>query len=123
MRTPSLFFFSLFSVALLAQPVLEYPTAIPVFGPHPVGSRSYGVVSGMAQSGTGVLWDLSAVNYTEIGTTTDSVLDPSTTPYALDYPGATHAVRLVDQFGYYRVDDTGVEDLGYRLGPTSSSFM
>lgn len=111
------------STALLAQPVLEYPNAIPAFGPYPVVARSYGVVPGIAQSGTAVLWDLSAVSYTEIGTTTDSVLDPAATPYAADYPGATHAVRLVDQFGYYRIESTGVDDLGYRLSPTGSSFV
>lgn len=123
MRIQPFLFFVFCAAELLAQPVLEYPTAIPVFGPHPVVARSYGVVPGIVQSGTDVLWDLSTVNFTEIGTTTDSVLDPSTTPYTTDYPDATHAVRLVDQFGYYRVDANGVEDLGYRLGPTSSSFI
>jgi len=123
MRIQPFVFFVFCTAELLAQPVLEYPAAIPAFGPHPVVARSYGVVPGIVQSGTEVLWDLSAVAFTEIGTTTDSVLDPSTTPYTAYYPDATHAVRLVDQFGYYRVDAAGVEDLGYRLGPTSSSFI
>ena len=123
MRIQPFLFFVFCTAELLAQPVLEYPAAIPAFGPQPIVARSYGVVPGIVQSGTGVLWDLSAVNFTEIGTTTDSILDPSTTPYTADYPDATHAVRLVDQFGYYRVDASGVEDLGYRLGPTSSSFI
>ncbi|MEZ4739103.1 MAG: T9SS type A sorting domain-containing protein [Flavobacteriales bacterium] len=108
---------------LAAQPVLEHPAAIPAFGPHPVETRSYGVVPGLAQSGTGVVWDLSAIDPTVIGTTTDSVLDPTATPYAAYYPDATHAVRLVDQFGYYRVSASAVDDLGYRLSPGSTSFI
>ena len=108
---------------LLAQPVLEHPAAIPALGAYPIEARSYGVVPGIVTNGTGVLWDLSERPYTEIGTTKDSVLLPSATPYAADYPDATHAVRLVDQFGYYRVSDSAVDNIGYRLSAGSPSFI
>lgn len=115
--------FALLPFLLLAQPVLEHPAAIPALGAYPIEARSYGVVPGIVTSGTGVLWDLSARPYTEIGITTDSVLLPSATPYTADYPDATHAVRLVDQFGYYRVSGNAVDDLGYRLSAGSPSFI
>ncbi|HPF92267.1 MAG TPA: T9SS type A sorting domain-containing protein, partial [Flavobacteriales bacterium] len=68
-------------------------------------------------------WDLSAQNYSVIGTTTDSILDPAATPYAADFPTADVAVRLVDQFGYYGTSDTEVLDLGTRLSASSPSSI
>lgn len=106
-----------------AQPVLEHPAAIPTPGGYAVETRSYGAVPGIATTGADVLWDLSAISYSVIGTTVDSILDPANTPYASDYPAATHAVRLVDQFGYYQVTDDHVDDLGYRISAGSPSFI
>lgn len=109
------------SAKLLAQPVFVHPDAVPAIGAYPVETRSYGVVPGLVTSGSDVVWDFSALDFSLIGTTTDSVLLPSTTPYAVDFPTATHAVRLVNQFGYYRASSTGVLDLGTRLSPGSPS--
>jgi hypothetical protein len=92
-------------------------------GGHPVETRNFGVVPGIATSGTGVVWDLSAQGYTIVGSTTDSILDPAATPYAADFPDANIAVRLVDQFGYYRATENEVLDLGMRLSAGSPSTV
>ncbi|MGV3636957.1 MAG: hypothetical protein ACO1NQ_04845, partial [Flavobacteriales bacterium] len=115
--------FALLSVTapLLAQPVFVHPDAIPAYGAYPVETRSYGVVPGLITSGTDVVWDFSTQDFSLIGTTTDSILLPASTPYAADFPTATHAVRLVNQFGYYRASSTEVLDLGTRLSPGSPS--
>jgi hypothetical protein len=112
---------TLFAATLAAQPVFVHPDAVPSVGAYPVETRSYGVVPGLVISGSEVVWDFSAQDFSIIGTTTDSVLLPSATPYAADFPTATHAVRLVNQFGYYRASSTGVLDLGTRLSPGSPS--
>jgi hypothetical protein len=122
MRTTSLLS-ALLPLTVAAQTVLSYPNAIPAIGAYPVETRSYGVVPNMAQSGSGVVWDLTTASYSIVGTTTDSVLTPADTPYANDYPQADIAVRLVDQFGYYTVDQTRVLDLGYRPSAASPSFI
>ncbi|MBL7954766.1 MAG: T9SS type A sorting domain-containing protein [Flavobacteriales bacterium] len=109
------------SAGVCAQPVFVHPDAVPSLGAYPVETRSYGVVPGLVTSGSEVVWDFSAQDFSIIGTTTDSVLLPSATPYAADFPTATHAVRLVNQFGYYRASSTGVLDLGTRLSPGSPS--
>lgn len=109
------------SAGVCAQPVFVHPDAVPSLGAYPVETRSYGVVPGLVTSGSDVVWDFSAQDFSIIGTTTDSVLLPSATPYAADFPTATHAVRLVNQFGYYRASSTGVLDLGTRLSPGSPS--
>lgn len=109
------------SAGVCAQPVFVHPDAVPSLGAYPVETRSYGVVPGLVTSGSEVVWDFSAQDFSIIGTTTDSVLLPSATPYTADFPMATHAVRLVNQFGYYRASSTGVLDLGTRLSPGSPS--
>lgn len=109
------------SAGVCAQPVFVHPDAVPSLGAYPVETRSYGVVPGLVTSGSEVVWDLSAQDFSIIGTTADSVMLPSATPYAADFPTATHAVRLVNQFGYYRASSTGVLDLGTRLSPGSPS--
>lgn len=114
---------SLLPLTVAAQTAFSYPNAIPAFGAYPVETRSYGVVSGLDQSGSGLTWDLSGAAYSVVGTTIDSVLVPSATPYSNDYPLASIAVRLVDQFGYYTADETGVLDLGYRPSAVSPSFV
>jgi hypothetical protein len=121
MRTKLSLAYLLTSATLVAQPVFVHPDAVPAIGAYPVETRSYGVVPGLVTSGSDVVWDFSAQDFNLIGTTTDSVLLPSATPYAVDFPTATHAVRLVNQFGYYRASSTGVLDLGTRLSPGSPS--
>lgn len=108
---------------LSAQTVLIHPDAIPAMGGHPVETRNYGVVPGLVTNGGGVLWDLSAQSHTVVGSTTDSILDPQATPYGADFPEANLAVRLVNQFGYYRVDSDSVLDLGMRLSAGSPSTV
>lgn len=123
MRTIPLLSCLLLGGTSLAQTVFTYPDAIPAFGAYPVEARSYGNVPGLITAGTGVVWDFSAQNYSVIGTTTDSILDPAATPYAADFPTADVAVRLVDQFGYYGTSDTEVLDLGTRLSASSPSSI
>lgn len=98
-----------------------YPDAVPAFGAYPVETRNYGVVPGLVTAGSGVVWDLAALGYSVVGTTTDSILVPTSTPFVGDFPAATHAVRLVNQFGYYQVTNDAVQDLGTRLSPGSPS--
>jgi hypothetical protein len=118
-----LLFLLLLPTALRAQTVLDYPLAMPAFGAYPVQTRNYGFIPALATSGIDVLWDLSATAYSVVGSTADSILPPAATPYSGDYPGATHAVRLVDQFGYYRITPQRIEDLGYRISAGSPSFV
>lgn len=105
----------------VAQSVFTYPEALPAFGGYPVETRNYGVVPGLVTTGTGVVWNFAAQGYSVVGTTTDSILDPASTPYAGDFPSANVAVRLVDQFGYYRTSSDEVLDLGMRLSAGSPS--
>lgn len=109
------------AVVSLAQHVFVHPDAVPTFGGYPVETRSYGVVSGLVTTGTGVVWDFSSQGFSVVGTTVDSVLAPSATPYSADFPAATHAVRLVNQFGFYQAGSDAVQDLGTRLSAGSPS--
>jgi hypothetical protein len=106
-----------------AQNVFEWPASVPAFGDHPVETRSYGVVPGLVTGGSSITWDFSALSATVVGTITDQVLQPAETPYAGDYPGATHCVRFGEQYGYYAIDAQSVRDLGYRLSAGSPSFI
>lgn len=123
MKTPLTLFAASIASALAAQPVFVHPDAIPIFGAYPVETRNYGFVTGLVTEGTGIVWDLSAQGYSVVGGTTDSILDPLATPYHGDYPGADIAVRLVNQFGYYRVTEDSVLDLGYRPSPAGPSLV
>lgn len=121
MKTTLALFAALAISSLCAQPVFLHPDAIPAFGGYPVETRNYGVVPGLVTTGSNVVWDFSAQGFTVVGTTTDSILEPTATAYASDFPTATHAVRLVNQFGYYRVNEEAVLDLGTRLSAGSPS--
>jgi hypothetical protein len=121
MKKASVILSTLVGAVLHAQPVFVHPDALPALGGYPVETRNYGTVPDLVTSGTGVVWDFSAQGYSVVGSTTDSILVPSATPYHADYPAATIAVRLVDQFGYYRTTTDSVLDLGYRPGPSSPS--
>lgn len=121
MRTSLLLLF--LPITTFAQNVFEWPASVPAFGDHPVETRSYGVVAGLVTSGSSITWDLSALSPSIIGTITDQVLQPAATPYASDYPGATHSVRFGEQYGYYTIDAQRVRDLGYRLSAGSPSFI
>lgn len=123
MRSPFLVLCSVLSVAALAQPVFQASTCIPAIGAYPVEVRSFSSAPGLAQSGSDVIWDLSTLPFTLIGTTVDSVLAPQNTPYASDYPAANLSVRLNGSFGYYRLESDHVDDLGYRVSPGSPSFI
>lgn len=121
MRTPFQLLVVLLATDSVAQPVLMHPDAIPALGAYPVETRSYGVVPGLLTMGSDVVWDFSSQGFTVVGTTTDSILAPEATPYASDFPTATIAVRLVNQFGFYHTSSTEVLDLGMRLSAGSPS--
>lgn len=123
MKTTCTLLAAIATTLLHAQPVFVHPDAIPAFGAYPVETRSYGTVAGLVTTGTGIVWDFSALGYTVVGTTTDSILDPAATPYFADFPDANVAVRLVNQFGYYRTSSDEVLDLGMRLSAGSPSTV
>jgi hypothetical protein len=76
-----------------AQVVFELPTAIATWG---VQDQELWVApddTSIAVSGTGVVWDLTYLTYaTDLNMT---VAPPASTPYATDFPLATHAVGEV----------------------------
>ncbi len=74
-----------------------------------------GVTFDLGASGGGQVYDFSSFSF-EQSTYQSVFLSPDMTPYAVDFPTATHAQILGSEtiaFSYSRLDDTGYYDQGF----------
>ncbi len=78
-------------------------------------SELSGVTFDLGAAGGGQVYDFSGFTF-EQSTYQTAFLSPDVTPYAMDYPTATHAQILgtgTVAFSYSRLDDNGYYDLGF----------
>lgn len=84
-----------------------------------------GVTFNLGAAGAGQVYDFSGFTYQQ--STYQSVfVSPSVTPYAMDYPTATHAQIFAATelaYSYMRLDDNGFYDLGFATTFSGSDYI
>lgn len=77
-------------------------------------SNAPGTTFNLGSKGSGNTWDFTVFQYTS-GTADRAWIDPSLTPYADQFPDATHAQMYAGQensYSYFLLNDDGVYSLG-----------
>ncbi len=84
-----------------------------------------GVTFNLGAAGSGQVYDFTGLTFTQ--TTFETVfLPPDATPYAVDFPTATHAQILGTSelaFSYTRLDDNGYYDLGFATEVSGAPYI
>lgn len=84
-----------------------------------------GVTFNLGAAGSGQVYDFTGLTFTQ-GTYQTTFIQPDATPYAMDYPTATHSmiVGTTDlAFTYSRLDDNGYYDLGFATEVSGTPYI
>lgn len=84
-----------------------------------------GVTFDLGAAGAGQVYDFSGFTY-EQSTFQSVFVSPAVTPYAIDFPAATHAQIFAATevaYSYMRLDDNGFYDLGFATTYAGSDFI
>jgi hypothetical protein len=84
-----------------------------------------GVTFNLGAAGTAQVYDFSGLTYEQVSYNSVFV-DPGVTPYAADYPSASHAQIIASTalaYTYMRIDDNGFYDLGFATEYSGSDFI
>lgn len=84
-----------------------------------------GVTFNLGAAGTAQVYDFTGLTY-EQASYNSVFVDPGVTPYAADYPSATHAQIIAATslaYSYMRLDDNGFYDLGFATEYSGSDYI
>ncbi len=101
---------------------------VPAFGTiHSFYSTQEGITVNVGPSGANQTWTVSQVDAPHTGT--NAVVQPNTTPFAGDFPTATHAYHSMDEEGvgngysFTRITADGAYALGMASGPEGAEIV